>query len=488
MRHRHTAAAFLFALASAALGQVTHIPQSPLNGESIGDFFGASVSGVGDVNGDGFADFIVGASDEDTNNGFGSGSARVFSGIDGSILYTFNGDSAFDGLGESVSGAGDINNDGISDFIVGAPGDDNNGSGSGSARVFSGADGSILYTFNGDSALDRFGRSVSGAGDVNNDGFDDLIVGAVGDNNGLGSARVFSGADGSILYTFNGAAPGFLRFGTSVSGAGDVNNDGFDDVIIGATDSDTINGFLTGSAGVFSGANGSILYTFNGDAEGDQFGISVSGAGDVNNDGFDDVIVGATQEFSGGPGSARVFSGADGSSLYTFNGDSIGDFFGTSVSGTGDVNNDGVADLIVGAPFDGNNGAESGSARVFSGVNGSILYTFNGDSADDRFGLSVSGAGDVNNDGVADLIVGAPFDDNNGAESGSAFVFVSQTTSNPCQGDANGDNLVNFSDLNAVLAAFGQSGDGLIGDVNGDGVVNFSDLNEVLANFGNTCP
>ncbi len=109
--------------------------------------------------------------------------------------------------------------------------------------------------------------------------------------------------------------------------------------------------------------------------------------------------------------------------LYTFNGDSAGDYLGFSVGGAGDVNKDGHADLIVGAPGDANNGTDSGSARVLSGKDGKILYTFNGDSASDYFGRSVAGAGDVNKDGYPDLIVGAPFDANNGTNSGSARVL-----------------------------------------------------------------
>ncbi|MCH8274141.1 MAG: FG-GAP repeat protein [Armatimonadetes bacterium] len=167
------------------------------------------------------------------------------------------------------------------------------------------------------------------------------------------------------------------------------------------------------------------LYTFNGDSAGDLFGFSVSGAGDVNGDGFADLIVGAIFDGNNGDfsGSARVFSGLDGSILYTFNGDSARDQFGTSVSGAGDVNADGFADLIVGARGDDNNAFNAGSARVLSGVDGSVLYTLDGDSAGDVFGHSVSGAGDVDGDGFADLIVSALFDDNNGTSSGSARVI-----------------------------------------------------------------
>ena len=163
------------------------------------DGFGRSVSGAGDVNGDGFADLIVSA-DPDPN--FFLDYVRVFSGVDGSVLYNFVGDTRGDDFGWSVSGAGDVNDDGLDDLIVGAPRDDDNGVSSGSARVLSGADGSILFTFFGDSFEDVLGGSVTGAGDVNGDGFDDLIVGALGDdNNGSssGNVRVLSGS--CLLYT-----------------------------------------------------------------------------------------------------------------------------------------------------------------------------------------------------------------------------------------------------------------------------------------------
>ena len=175
------------------------------------------------------------------------------------------------------------------------------------------------------------------------------------------------------------------------------------------------------------GANAqTTLYTFYGDSAGDEFGWSLSGAGDVNGDGVPDFIVGVRLDDNNGKnsGSARVFSGFDGSVLFTFNGDSADDRFGTSVSGAGDVDGDGFADLIVGAFRDDNNGTDSGSARVLSGFDGSVLHTFDGDSAGDIFGFSVSGAGDVDGDGFDDLIVGAPFDDNNGTDSGSARVIA----------------------------------------------------------------
>ena len=317
------------------------------------------------------------------------------SGADGSVLHAFFGLTAGDRFGHSVSAAGDVNGDGFDDVIIGADRDDGNGLDSGSARVFSGLDGRVLHTFLGDAANDFFGFSVSGAGDVNGDGFADLIVGAYGDDdNGSysGSARVFSGADGSVLQTILGDSR-FDRLGTSVSGAGDVNGDGFADVIVGAFEDDD-NGLNSGSARVIlTTPIDNQMRTFDGRTADDRFGYSVAGAGDVNGDGIDDLVVGAIGDDRNGSfaGSVEIFSGDDGRVLHTFFGDSAGDGIGRSVASAGDVNNDGFADIIAGATGDDDNGIGSGSARVFSGVDGNVLYTFFGDSAYDFFGQSVSG-------------------------------------------------------------------------------------------------
>lgn len=448
-------------LATAAAGaQVVHAPAYPFFGGAAGDYLGWAVSGAGDVNGDGFDDVIVGAGYEDTVNGNGSGSARVLSGLTGTVLYTIDGHMPGVLSGRAVGGAGDVNNDGFDDVIIGADSDDTNGMNAGSARVYSGATGLVLHTFNGDAADERLGASVSGAGDVNGDGFDDVIVGAfLEDANGSnsGSAFVFSGVNGALLHRFNGDAVSDW-LGSSVGGAGDVNGDGFDDLIVGI-ELDDNNGTNAGAARVFCGATGAILHHFDGDSAGDLFGGDVSGAGDVNGDGFDDVIVGARADDNNGDGSgsSRVFSGATGAILHHFDGDSAGDFFGGAVSGAGDVNGDGFDDLIVGASSAENNGVESGMARVFCGATGAILATFHANPIEDSFGFSVSGAGDLNGDGIDDLIVGGPGGEFNGSNSGSARVFLSLRLPKPCPGDLDGDGDADFADLNTVISNFNTS-------------------------------
>jgi len=448
--------------ASPVWAQITYGELYTFTGAAVFDNFGLSVSGAGDVNNDGYSDLIVGAYGNDAG-GSNAGRAYVYSGQTGGLLYTFTGEAAGDEFGRSVSGAGDVNNDGYADLIVGAPFNDVGGTDAGRAYVYSGQTGALLYTFTGAAAYDQFGWTVSGAGDVNNDGYADLIVGAAWNDAGgtdAGRAYVYSGQTGTLLYTFTGAAAGD-EFGWSVSGAGDVNNDGYADLIVGAFYNDA-GGTDAGRAYVYSGQTGTLLYTFTGAAAADFFGYSVSGAGDVNNDGYADLIVGAQGNDAGGDyaGRAYIYSGQTGALLYTFIGKAAGDQFGFSVSGAGDVNNDGYADLIVGAIYNDAGGTDAGRAYVYSGQTGVLLYTFNGEAEYDVFGYSVSGAGDVNNDGYADLIVGALANDAGGTDAGRAYVFSSQE-------------LCSYEELHAFTGAaaydnFGGSVSGA-GDVNNDG-------------------
>jgi hypothetical protein len=399
------------------------------DGEAAGDKLGYCVSEAGDVNNDGYADLIVGANLNDAG-GSDAGRAYVFSGLDGDTLYIFTGEAPGDMLGAGVSGAGDVNNDGFDDLIVAASYNDAGGTDAGRAYVFSGIDGDTLYIFTGAAANDRLGGSgACGVGDVNNDGFDDLIVGAALNDAGgtnAGRAYVFSGIDGDTLYIFTGEAAGD-QLGAG-PGPGDVNNDGFDDVMVGACYNDA-GGSNAGRAYVFSGLNGDTLHVFTGQAPGDQLTVGL-GPADVNGDGFHDPIVRACYSDAGGSdaGRAYVFSGFDGDTLYIFTGETAGDYFGIT-SGAGDVNDDGYDDLIVGACRNDAGGTSAGQAYVFSGVDGDTLCIFTGEAAGDYFGNSVSGAGDVNNDGYDDLIVGALYNDAAGDLAGRVYVFSCQPRS-----------------------------------------------------------
>jgi len=405
------------------------------DGFAAGDQMGYYVSGAGDVNGDGFDDVLMSAPLADPGGRLDAGSVYVYSGVDGILLYQWNGAGAGHLFGDSVSSAGDVNADGFADIIVGAP-DASVGFGmtkNGSIYVYSGATGLLLKQWSGFGDYDGFGDSVSGAGDVDGDGYDDVIVGAWATDPGgigqAGSAFVYSIATSSQLHHWDGTAT-FDYFGWSVSGAGDVDGDGFDDLVVGAKYADSGGLSKAGSVFVYSGFHGAQLHRWDGEVAGQKLGTSVSGAGDVNGDGFDDVIMGGDQAHLGGvsdTGSAYVYSGVSGTLLHKWAGD-LGDYLGWAVSGAGDVNGDGFDDVIVGSP-NANSGSvfDVGYVHLFSGINGHLLYRWEGASEDIRMGQSVAGAGDVDGDGFADLIVGA-----NGAapggmiDAGSVSVFSFQ--------------------------------------------------------------
>lgn len=368
------------------------------HGSAVNESFGEAVQGVGDVNGDGFDDLIVGSTFPDP------GRAMVFSGQDESLLYLFQGSSQVrDHFGEAVHAAGDVNLDGVLDIQVGAPLFSDSVS-SGRAFVFSGVDGALLHLFEGPGSNHRLGSSLDSAGDLNGDGHDDLIVGARGFGSLPGYARVFSGQDGSVMHEFVGVDPGG-RFGGSVGNVGDVNDDGVDDLGVGAaSDESVVND--GGSIRVFSGVDGSVLHSLFG-AEDDHLGIGVDRLGDIDGDGHDDVLVGAAD-------SARVFSGNSGAEIYRI----AGPDHGNPISRTGDLDGDGVEEFLLGAPRAG----AFGVVEVRSGTDGSIQLTLEGHFPFHKFGEAVGHAGDVNGDGVPDLILGDEDAVTAGNRVGGAFV------------------------------------------------------------------
>lgn len=416
--------------AFCAASAFAQMPNSyTVNGNSGGDSYGWSVNEAGDINGDGVKDFIVGAVGDSNDLTPNTGSVTVHSGADGSMIHVRYGQNNGDLFGHSASGAGDVNNDGYDDFIVGAPNNSASGFLDGRAQVFSGLDGSILYSIDGapNSGPDFFGWDVCGAGDLNGDGYADFAVSAPGQANTfqLGSVTIFSGIDGNVLMTHQGGVWG-NRYGYAISNAGDVNDDGKPDMLVG-TPLQFAGSGIFGSIRVLSGQDGSVIHALLGPNLGVPFGTTLSCAGDVNKDGCPDFVVGNVMpsNMTVSPICARVYSGADATLIFDLNGNVDGGtgFTGASVGKAGDVNGDGYDDIIVGSPLSLSTGGRTGSARVFSGKDGSVLHALDGDEHNDSFGFSVSGVGDINGDGFSDLVVGAQQSAANGNFTGSASVF-----------------------------------------------------------------
>ncbi len=374
--------------------------------------YGTAVSGAGDVDGDGFPDLVVGhvPAAHGLPSPVDRGGFHVVSGRTGAALLSIEAKAAAEWDGLAVVGLGDVDGDGVPDVAIGAPRTPANGLGSGAVRIRSAATGATSVLLVGAQPNDRFGWAVDVAGDVNNDGVLDVIVGAPGVSIGpiaAGAATVHSGADGAALLTISGTTP-FAELGRSVAGVGDADGDGVDDVAVGSPLDDTP-GENAGSVRVVSGSSGATLWTTDGGPL-SSLGWALAAAGDVDQDGRPDLLVGEPGVSAAAPssGAARVLSGATGATVRTFAAPVKSAGQGTAVAAAGDVDGDGVPDVAVGSPDETSTDVGSGAVRVWSGLTGALLSTAYGETPGEALGDAVAGVADVDLDGRPDLAVGRP--------------------------------------------------------------------------------
>jgi hypothetical protein len=386
-------------------------------GENPGDYFD-KVGAAGDVNQDGFSDVVIGARGYDGN----TGKIYVYSGKDSSLLFSKIGEEVGSRFGVAVDTAGDFNSDGYADVIVGADSFDS----SGKAYVYSGEDYSLLFSVVGENPDDNLGSRVAGVGDFNADGFSDVVIGITRYDGVAGTDTgkivVYSGIDSSLLFSSEGEQADY-EFGYGVSGAGDFNGDGFSDVIGSTYGSSGVDPSRRGKVYIYSGFDQSSIFYNTGENAGDKFGVNISRAGDFNADGRDDIVVGAEQ-YDGiagqNSGKIYVYSGLDGSLLFSIEGENSGDNFGGAVSFAGDFNFDGNDDVVATSlNYDGVAGNNSGKIYIYSGADQSLLFSMEGEKIDGRLGIFVAAANDVNGDSYSDVIVGERGSDNKGV----AYIF-----------------------------------------------------------------
>jgi len=488
------------------------------SGDENNGAYGYSLATAGDVNGDGYSDVVVGASQHDADGGVDRGQAYLYlggaSGLATDPARTLSGDENSALFGASVATAGDVDGDGYADVIVGAYAHDA-GAGAnanrGRAYVYLGGAGGLsatpLWTVSGDENGALYGWCVASAGDINGDGYADILVtahqhdggGAAGANRGRAYMYV-SGPGGPT------SIPGWTRsgdedlafFGGSLATAGDVNGDGYADVIVGADghNAGAGAGADRGRSYLFLGSGGTLaqnpVWTVSGDENSDVFAHSVATAGDVNGDGFSDVVVGSYGHDAGAGaganrGRAYAYLGSGGppptSAAWIGSGDEDIALYGRCVASAGDVNGDGYSDWIVGAYAHDAGGvlnSNPGRAYLYLGTgaafSSSAAWTGSGDENYAGYGASVASAGDVNGDGYSDVLVAAIYHDAGAgtgfsADRGRVYLYLGSAA-----GLSTSPSWIASGDENQAYFGFALS---TAGDVNGAG---YSDV--VIGAYG----
>lgn len=502
---------------ATALQQASNSMGFAMFGSMSYDQMGGAVDFVGDINGDGYGDFVVGGFDNSNNQAartyvvFGGPNTlqgtyydSILTATNNTNGFVINAAQAGEYPGRSVSNAGDVNGDGLNDLLIGAPGRDNGNTWAGAAYIVYGktgggqidlgnlntatASGFMLWGSNTDA---QAGFSVSTAGDINGDGYADLLVGAwqqdIGSANEAGRVYVVYGrsnnstiqlsnltaATNTLGFMIEGSSTGD-QLGYSVSDAGDVNGDGLSDFIVGAYTADTPGSNSGATYVVFgqTGINGATLnvsaltaatntrgFVISGSSANDLTGYTVSGSGDINGDGLSDLVMGAYGADNGTATDAGKFyvvygktdgAGVNASALtvagntlgFVINGFSTSDN-ATSVSVIGDMNGDGLADLLVGSQYADVNGyTDNGKAYVIFGKTDSLAVDLSALSVagntqgfaihasgqnSSLFGRAVS-AGDLNGDGLTDLMIGAGLQDYGYPDGGAVYVIYGSTS------------------------------------------------------------
>lgn len=384
--------------------------------------FGFYVNNCGDLNGDGVGEYLIG-SPGDAKEGKQVGGVQVRSGKDGRLLFQLYGKHEASNFGRIALGVGDVDGDGVDDFAVGATRESADVEECGSLRIYSGACGKVIHEWFGSEPFDKFGRSLAILDDADKDGISEILVGGYQPNGlhdkGRGYVRLYSGQCGRLLRTLRGLRPRDM-FGVTMCGTGDLTGDDVRDFVVGSFYARRLEPGRQPSQGsvcAFNGRSGELIwrkfaddFTFAENASNNPtFGRKVCCPGDLNDDGIDDVLVAAPlwdadgEEKNDNRGMVIAISGKDGTLLpgSEMQGSGRGYGLGHSLAPMGDVDGDGVGDFLVGA-------MAGGFVELRSGKDFSVLARVKGQSGKSMFGQSIRAVGDLDGDGRQEIIIGEP--------------------------------------------------------------------------------
>lgn len=359
----------------------------------------------------------------------GRGALYVVSGKTGKVVHKIEGPQGSQ-LGWCVAAAGDVDGDGHDDIVAGAPGQDQ---GLGAVHVYAGKDGSELRVLLGENAGDRFGTDARTVGDLNDDGVPELLVGAPKHDTAgadAGRAYVFDGKSGEFVHSFDGERAGDELGGGELCG---FRHGDHSVLAVSALKAGPNNG---GRVYAWSGTSFELLFTLEGDAGSVNLGWFLSVVGDVNADGMPDVLATDWHDSSAGPGFGRVWvhSGKDGSTLLDLKGRFQGENFGIGSCEAGDLDHDGHDDLAIGAWQNAELAPTAGKIYLLSGKDGHELGTLTGRIPGDALGFDSTNIGDVDGDRIPDLLVTSAYNGAKGVKAGRMYVVSGASCLNSAKG------------------------------------------------------
>ncbi len=448
-----------------------------VSGPQLNDLFGWLVAPLGDVNGDGVTDFTTCSPFFDAGQASSVGRVSVHSGTDGAQIWARTTALFSAILGFALEPLDDVNGDGVTDVIAGAPW--NTGLPGGQAIVYSGTTGAILHIFPGTTEFDTMGHSIATGGDFDGDGTVDIAISAPNLGDGRGSGRVFIHSSGDFGLVCEVSTPGpdaGFQFGTGLAFLGDVDGDGRDDLAAGERlANDGPDGRLLVMS--WDGSCAALVYAIEGVYLGASFdGDRIEGGRDYDGDGTPDIFIGNIS----GTIDAELRSGLDGSLIRPFDGGGEGGGFGAG-SMIEDVTGDGRPDLAVGARLNDLGATNGGKVFVYDGWDGSVVRTMTHTVREGRFGAHVRDIPDHDGDGVRDFLVGASGPSIGGLPMGRVYIVAGLPA--PCPADVDRTGAVDKADLAAIAAAWGPC-PGCAEDIDGDGAVGIADLLRLLRAWG----